>query len=71
MASQTCLPTTAWFLVNEAGGPAGQIRRPDLPEAGANFAVEGKFDDAQIVEFTELRPSCSMRRFRVIIKIIR
>ena len=71
MTSQTCLPTFTWFLVDEDGRPAGQIRRPDMPETGASFSAEGKFEEAEIVEIVELRPSCSMRRFRVIIRVIR
>ncbi len=71
MTSQTCLPTFTWFLVDEGGRPVGQIYRPELPEAGANFEREGRFGEAEIVEVVELRPSCSMRRFRVIIRIIR
>lgn len=71
MTSQTCLPTFAWFMVDEDGRPVGQIRRPVLPEAGISFAVEGRFEEAKIVEVVELRPSCSMRRLRVIIRVIR
>ena len=71
VTSQTCLPTFTWFLVDEDGRPAGQIRRPDMPETGASFSAEGKFEEAEIVEIVELRPSCSMRRFRVIIRVIR
>ena len=71
MTSQTCLPTFTWFLVDEDGRPVGQIRRPELPEPGMNFGSEGKFEEAGIVEVVELRPSCSMRRFRVIIKVVR
>ena len=71
MNSQTCIPTFTWFLVDEDGRPVGQIRRPDMPEAGASFSTEGKFEEAGIVEVVELRPTCSMRRFRVIIRIVR
>lgn len=71
MTSQTCLPTFTWFLLDEDSRPVGQIRRSELPESGMNFEEEGKFEDAEIVEVVELRPSCSMRRFRVIIRIIR
>ena len=69
MTSQTCLPTSTWFLLDEDGRPVGQIRRPELPEAGMNFEEEGSFEQAEVVEVVELRPSCSMRRFRVIIRI--
>ncbi len=71
MTSQTCIPTFTWFLVDEDGRPFGQIRRPVLPEAGMSFSEEGKFEEAKIVEVVELRPSCSMRRFRVIVRVVR
>lgn len=71
VTSQTCLPTFTWFLLDEDGRPVGQIRRSELPEAGMDFEEEGRFEQAEIVEVVELRPSCSMRRFRVIIRIIR
>lgn len=71
MTSQTCIPTFTWFLVDEDGRPFGQIRRPVLPEAGTSFSEDGKFEDAEIVEVVELRPSCSMRRFRVIVRVVR
>lgn len=71
MTSQTCLPTFTWFLVDEDGRPVGQIRRSELPEANMTFEEESRFEEAEIVEVVELRPSCSMRRFRVIIRIIR
>ncbi len=71
MTSQTCLPTFAWFLMSQDGRPMGQINRPSLPEAGARFEGQGGFEEAEVVEAAELRPSCSMRRFRVIIKVIR
>ena len=71
MTSQTCLPTSAWFLVSQDGRPMGQINRPSLPEAGARFEGRSGFEEAEIVEVVELRPTCSMRRFRVIIKVVR
>ncbi len=71
MTPQTCLPTFTWFLVDEDGRPVGQIRRPELPETGMNFEGKGRFEEAEIVEVAELRPTCSMRRFRVIIRIVR
>ena len=49
----------------------GQVNRACLPEAGARFEGQGGFEEAEIVEVVELRPTCSMRRFRVIIKVVR
>ncbi len=71
MTSQTCIPTFAWFLVNEDGRPMGQVHRPHIPKAQMRFEGEGRFETAEIVESRELRPSCSMRRFRVVIRVIR
>ena len=71
MTSQTCIPTVTWFLSNEDGRPVGQIRRSEIPAVGMSFASDGKFEEAEIIEVTELRPSCAMRRFKVIARIIR
>ena len=62
MTSETCLPTTAWFLVDGDGRPLGQVFRAELPEVGA------RVDAGVVVAFEELRPTCSMRRFRVVVK---
>ena len=62
MTPETCLPTTAWFLVGEDGKPMGQVFRKELPQVG------WRVDGAVVVRFDELRPTCSMRRFRVVVR---
>ena len=69
MASKTCLPTTAWFLRDEEGRPLGQIRRSRLPEVGAEVGGDGELASAVTVEVEELRPTCSMRRFKVVVRM--
>ena len=49
----------------------GQVNRARLPEVGARIEGEGRFEVAEVVEFAELRASCSMRRFKVIIRVVR
>ena len=71
VTSQTCLPSCTWFLVNDGGRPMGQIRRAEIPEVGVIFGVDGRFEEVEVVEVVELRPTCSMRRFRVIARVIR
>ncbi len=63
MSGATCLPTTAWFLSDEDGNPLGQIYRRGLPEIGA------RIEAGEVVAFEELRPTCAMRRFRVVIEV--
>ena len=59
----TCLPSTAWFLYDENGGPLGQIYRRGAPEVGVQIEV------GVVVEFLELRPTCANRRFRVVVRV--
>ena len=64
MTSETCLPTTAWFLYDETGAPLGQVHRPQIPEIGV------RTEAGEVIAFEELRPTCSMRRFRVVIRTV-
>ena len=66
----TCLPTTAWFLFDEEGRPLGQVYRPAEPEAGVRIEGGQRFEAAEVVEFTELRATCGMRRFRVVVRVL-
>ena len=59
----TCLPTTAWFLYDENGGPLGQIYRRGAPELGV------RIEAGEVVAFQELRPTCANRRFRVVVRV--
>ena len=64
----TCLPTTTWFLYSEEDAPMGSIYRKNLPEVGAQVEEREGFADAQVVSFTELRATCAMRRFKVVVR---
>ena len=62
MTSETCLPTTAWFLYDEDGAPLGQVHRRKMPEVGV------RIEAGEVVGVEELRPTCAMRRFRVVVR---
>ncbi len=62
MTAETCLPTTAWFLYDESGTPLGQVHRPQFPEVGV------RIEAGKVTAFEELHPTCSMRRFRVVVR---
>ena len=66
----TCLPTTTWFLYSEDDKPQGRIYRKSLPEVGARVEEREGFTAAQVVSFTELRATCAMRRFKVVVRPI-
>jgi hypothetical protein len=66
----TCLPTTVWYLVSENGEPLGQIYRRGVPEADAVVQGLEHFQTAQVVSFTELRATCAMRRFTVVVRVL-
>ena len=68
--TSTCLPTTAWFLFDEDGQPLGQVYRPAVPQVGDRIESDQRFEAAEVVEFTELRAACAMRRFRVVVRIL-
>ncbi len=67
---ETCLPTTAWYLFSEEDEPLGQIYRAGLPVVDAQIERGQGFETAQVVSFTELRATCAMRRFRVVVRIL-
>ncbi len=67
---ETCLPTTTWYLFSEEDEPLGQMYRAGVPEVGAQIEGGQRFEVAQVVSFTELRATCAMRRFRVVVRIL-
>ena len=67
---ETCLPTTTWFLYSEDDDPLGTIYRSSLPEVGAHVEAGPGFNDALIMNVAELQATCSMRRFRVDVRVI-
>ncbi len=69
--ADTCLPTTTWFLYSESeDGPVGSILRKSLPEVGLKIDADGArgIPAAEVVSFTELRATCAMRRFKVVVR---
>ncbi len=48
----------------------GSIYRKALPERGAQIEAREGFAAAQVVGFTELRATCAMRRFKVVVRPI-
>ena len=68
--NSTCLPTTTWFLFDEDGQPLGQLYRPAVPRAGLRIEGTDRFETAEVIDVTELRATCSMRRFRVVVRVL-
>ena len=65
--TETCLPTTTWYLYSEDGTPLGSVYRSALPEAGAKIEDGPGFASAEIMSVDELRATCAMRRFKVVV----
>ncbi len=65
---ETCLPTTTWFLYTEEDVPVGSVYRKSLPEIGDSIEEREDFEAAKVVSFTELRATCAMRRFKVVVQ---
>ena len=70
--SGTCLPVATWFLFSELGVSLGQIYRGEdeaVPTVGEEVSDREGRAVGEVVEFTELTATCSMRRFRVVIRV--
>lgn len=66
---ETCLPTTTWFLYSEAEEePLGRVYRKGVPDVGDEIEEREGIPAAQVVSFTELRATCAMRRFKVVVR---
>ena len=70
MSDATCLPTTTWFLYSEDDVPLGRVYRSSAPEAEAQIEDGPGFASAEVVSFTELRATCAMRRFKVVVRVL-
>ena len=70
MSDATCLPTTTWFLYSEDDVPLGRVYMRSAPQAEAQIEDGPGFASAEVVIFTELRATCAMRRFKVIVRIL-
>ena len=65
--------SAAWFLVSEDGAPLGQVYCKDgriEPILGEVLENGQKWKRAEVLSFEELRASCGMRRFRIVVRII-
>ena len=65
--------SAAWFLYSEAGEPLGPIfRRSDeaVPSVGERITNVGGWTTAEVVEVEELRPTCAVQRYRVVLRMI-
>ena len=69
-SADTCLPTTTWFLYSEDDKPQGSIYQKALPEVGTRIGERPGLAAVQVVSFTELRATCAMRRFKVVVRPI-
>lgn len=66
--------TAAWFLVTESGQPLGmwlQERADPAPVRGERLQGDDGWQEGEVVEFQEMPRACSMRRYRVVIRIVR
>jgi len=63
---------TQWYLYSEGGEPLGHAYRSGegaVPSVGARLDDNcARWKSALVVEFSELRATCSMRRFRVVVR---
>ena len=66
----TCLPTTTWYLFSEDGESLGQIYRRGVPEVDTEIQGREHFQTGRVVSFSELRATCAMRRFRVVVRVL-
>lgn len=61
-----------WFLYSENEQPMGRLyRQADLPspELGLHFQHGENGQELEIVEYSELGPTCMMRRFRIVVRV--
>jgi hypothetical protein len=69
----TTLPSAVWFVFSETGEPLGQVYRNEgehIPAVGAQLAEGPKWKRAEVMDFAELRATCAIRRFRVVIRVL-
>jgi hypothetical protein len=65
-------PAAVWYLVSDAGAPLGQVYRKEgeaEPQQGHRLSGDAHWDGATVASFTELSPTCLIRRFRVVVKL--
>ena len=70
---ETMNESATWFLVSEEGGPLGQIYCTDgriEPTVGETLENGRTWKRAEVLSFEELRASCGMRRFRLVVRVV-
>lgn len=70
---ETMNESASWFLVSEDGAPLGQIYCKDgriEPTVGETLENGQKWKQAEVLSFEELRASCGMRRFKIVVRVI-
>ena len=70
MSDATCLPTTTWFLYSEDDVPLGRVYMRSAPQAESQIEDRQGFASAEVGSFTELRATCAMRRFKVVVRVL-
>ncbi|MBI4339347.1 MAG: hypothetical protein HY680_05275 [Chloroflexi bacterium] len=66
--------TAAWFLISQEGKPLGmylQERANPAPEEGERIRHGDGWQEAKVLAWEELPRVCAMRRYRVVIRIVR
>ena len=67
-------PAAVWFLYSEDGLPLGQAYRnldETVPVVGMQLANGEHWNAAEVVSFEELTTTCAMRRFRVVMRLLK
>ena len=72
--AQTAGPIIAsWFLFSEENKPLGQINRREgddpTPSAGQELEGGASWSAATVLESEEVRATCGVRRFRVVVRV--
>ena len=74
MATDTSMTrSSTWFLYSEDGEPLGQVFRAmseAIPSVGDQLADGARWSTATVVSYEELRQSCGLRRFRVVVRVL-
>ena len=63
----TCLPTTTRYLFSEENELLSPTYRRGDPEVGVQIDGSRRFETARVLSFSELRATCAMRRFRMVV----
>lgn len=70
---QTEAIEAVWFLYSEDEQPMGRLYRREgepNPQLGLHFVHGDEGQEVEILQFRELGPTCMMRRFRVVVRVV-